>query len=81
MATHHGSSDEVGALATAVRVADEVAHAMDHPDEGAGDTSPVGVPSRAAAAMNDLGIDEQHHEKVLADVEKRYDWVQGVMAG
>lgn len=69
MASHHSPVGEAGALATAVRVADELAHAIDHPDEDGHDNSRVGVPRRATNALNDLGIDEQLHEQVLADVE------------
>lgn len=80
MASHHCPPGEVGALATAVRVADELAHAIDHPGEDNDDNFTGAVPRRAAIALSDIGIDEQHHLQVLVDVEKRYEWVQGLMA-
>ena len=80
MASHHCPPGEVGALATAVRVADELAHAIDHPGGDNDDNFTGAVPRRAAIALSDIGIDEQYHLQVLVDVEKRYEWVQGLMA-
>ena len=80
MASHHCPPGEVGALATAVRVADELAHAIDHPGEDSDENFTGAVPRRAAIALSDIGIDEQHHLQVLVDIEKRYEWVQGLMA-
>jgi putative nucleotidyltransferase with HDIG domain len=80
MASHHCPPGEVGALATAVRVADELAHAIDHPGEDSDDNFTGAVPRRASIALSDIGVDEQHHLQVLVDVEKRYEWVQGLMA-
>jgi HD-like signal output (HDOD) protein len=81
MASHHCPPAEVGALATAVRVADELAHAIDSPGEDTDDNFTGAVPRRAAIALSEIGIDEQQHLQVLVDVEKRYEWVQGMMAG
>ena len=80
MASHHCPPSEVGALATAVRVADELAHAIDHPGEDSDENFTGAVPRRAAIALSEIGIDEQHHLQVLVDIEKRYEWVQGLMA-
>ena len=79
MASHHCPPGDGGALATAVRVADEIAHAIDHTNDD--DSTGASVHPRVTAALNELGIDEQQHEQVLADVEKRYEWVQAMMAG
>ena len=81
MATHHCPPGEVGALATAVRAADELAHAIDDPGEDTDDNFTGAVPRRATNALSEIGIDEQHHLQVLVDVEKRYEWVRGMMAG
>ena len=80
MASHHCPPGEVGALATAVRVADELANAIDHPGEDDDDNFTGAVPRRAAIALSEIGIDEQHHLQVLVDVEKRFEWVQGLLA-
>jgi len=80
MANHHCPPEESGALATAVRVADEIAHAIDHAEEDGADDPTAAGPHRVTLALNEVGIDEQLHAQVLVDVQKRYEWVQAMMA-
>ena len=79
VANHQLTPGAGSALATAVRVADDVAHAIDDFDDDDAD-DPTAAPARAAAALSEVGIDERLHSQVLADIEKRYEWVQSMMA-
>ena len=75
---HHSAAGRGSALAEAVRVADVLAHAI---DQGT-DSLSAGGGRRfdATTALYELDIHSWSHGQVLSDIEKRYEWVQGMMA-
>jgi HD-like signal output (HDOD) protein len=78
--SHHSPTGTGSLLAAAVRVADEVAHALGHSEEDGAGNSTVAGSAPEMTALSEVGIEEHLHSQVLADVQKRYEWVQGMRA-
>lgn len=77
VANHHCPQDEGSVLARAVQAADLLANALDRRAEAGGVGDVTGT--EVAAALDALGIDFWSHEQVLADIELRFEWVQGML--
>jgi HD-like signal output (HDOD) protein len=74
---HHGGQDEPSLAAMAVRLADELAHAIDGPDDPESDGNIVHVEVLAAA----FGLDSDAVPGLVEAAAERYEQIQTVIEG